>query len=154
MELDSVEHKASLTKERALSVLNFLNSLKGRIVVPLKLFQKLLRHMAAEAAVRVLRWAWQCGTHRVQITPGCWQTFSPWSDLAFLLAGVPLQKVSRLAVVHMDASATGWGTIYDEMGAVMLVFKKHNGPTLADDIAPQIITHCGNLKLDFKQLEL
>ncbi len=39
-------------------------------------------------------------------------------------------------------------------GAVMLVFKKHNGPTPADDIAPQIITDCGNLTLDFKQLGL
>ncbi len=32
--------------------------------------------------------------------------------------------------------------------------KKHNGPTPADDIAPQIITDCGNLPLDFKQLGL
>ncbi len=39
-------------------------------------------------------------------------------------------------------------------GAVTLVFKKHNGPTAADDIAPQIITDCGNLTLDFKQLVL
>ncbi len=36
----------------------------------------------------------------------------------------------------------------------MLVFKKHNGPNPADDIAPQIITDCGNLTLDFKQLGL
>ncbi len=36
-------------------------------------------------------------------------------------------------------------------GAVMSVFKKHNGPTPADNIAPQIITDCGNLTLDFKQ---
>ncbi len=35
-----------------------------------------------------------------------------------------------------------------------LVFKKHNGPTPAHDIAPQIITDCGNLTLDFKQLGL
>ncbi len=40
------------------------------------------------------------------------------------------------------------------MGAVTLVYKKHNGPTPADDIVPQIITDCGNLTLDFKQLEL
>ncbi len=40
------------------------------------------------------------------------------------------------------------------MGAVTLVFKKHNGPTPADDIAPQIITDCGNLTLDLKQLGL
>ncbi len=34
--------------------------------------------------------------------------------------------------------------------AVTLVFKKHNGSTPADDIAPQIITVYGNLTLDFK----
>ncbi len=32
--------------------------------------------------------------------------------------------------------------------------KKHNGPTPADDIAPQIITDCGNLTLGLKQLGL
>ncbi len=36
----------------------------------------------------------------------------------------------------------------------MLVFKKHNGPTPADDIATQTITDCVNLTLDFKQLGL
>ncbi len=36
--------------------------------------------------------------------------------------------------------------------AVTLVFKKHKGPTPAYDIAPQIITVCGNLNL--KQLGL
>ncbi len=36
----------------------------------------------------------------------------------------------------------------------MLVFKKHNGPTPADDFAPQIITDCGNLTLNFKQFGL
>ncbi len=36
----------------------------------------------------------------------------------------------------------------------MLIFKKHNGPTPADDIAPQTITDCVNLTLDFKQLVL
>ncbi len=39
-------------------------------------------------------------------------------------------------------------------GAVTLVFKKLNGPTPADDIAPQIITDCRSLTLDFKQLGL
>jgi len=39
-------------------------------------------------------------------------------------------------------------------GAVTLVFKKHNGPTPADDIARPIITDCGNLTLDFKKLVL
>ncbi len=39
-------------------------------------------------------------------------------------------------------------------GCSDVAFKKHNGPTLADDIAPQIITDCANLTLDFKQLGL
>ncbi len=33
-------------------------------------------------------------------------------------------------------------------------FQKHNGPTPADDIAPQIITDCGNLTLDLNKLGL
>ncbi len=39
-------------------------------------------------------------------------------------------------------------------GAVTLVFKKHNGPTPTDAIVPQIITDCGYVTLDFKQLGL
>ncbi len=35
----------------------------------------------------------------------------PWSDLAFLRAGVPLEQVSRHVVVSTDASATGWGAM-------------------------------------------
>ncbi len=49
----------------------------------------------------------------------------------------------------MKCSKISWLT-----GAVTLVFKKHNGPTPAVDIAPLIITDCGNLTLDFKQLWL
>ncbi len=49
----------------------------------------------------------------------------------------------------MKCSKISWKT-----GAATLVFKKHNGPTPADDIAPQIITECGNLTLDLKQLGL
>ncbi len=30
-------------------------------------------------------------------------------------------------------------------------FRKHSGPTPADDMAAQIITDCGNFTLDFKQ---
>ncbi len=130
MELDSVEQSARLTEERAQSVLNCLNAFRGRTAVPLKLFQRLLGHMAAAAAVtplgllhmrplqhwlhgRVPRWAWQRGTYRVAITPECRRTFSPWSDPLFLRAGVPLEQVSRHAVVFTDASATGWGATYN-----------------------------------------
>ncbi len=88
-------------------VLNCLSSFRGRTVVPLKLFQSLLGHMASTATVtqlgllhmiplqhwlhsRVPRWAWRCGTHCVTITPICCHSFSPWLDLAFLRAQPPL----------------------------------------------------------------
>ncbi len=60
---------------------------------------------------RVPRWAWQRGTYRVSVTPSYRQTFGPWSDLAFLRAGVPLVQVSRHVVVSTDASAMGWGAM-------------------------------------------
>ncbi len=126
MELDSVSQTARLTQERAQSVLNCLNTFKSRTAVPLKQFQRLLGHMAATAAVtplgllhmrplhgRIPRWAWQRGTHRVQITPACRQTLTPWSDLSFLRAGVPLEQVSRHAVVYTDACTTGWGATFN-----------------------------------------
>lgn len=42
------------------------------------------------AGVDVPRWAQCCGTNHMAITPICRCLFSPWSDLAFLLAGVPI----------------------------------------------------------------
>ncbi len=37
------------------------------------------------------------------------------------------------------------------MVALTVDFRKHSGPTPADDMAAQIITDCGNFTLDFKQ---
>ncbi len=37
------------------------------------------------------------------------------------------------------------------MAALTADFRKHSGPTPADDMAAQIITDCGNFTLDFKQ---
>ncbi len=121
VELDSVSMTARLTEERAQAVLNCLSSFRGRNVVPLKQFQRLLGHMASAAAVtplgllhmrplqhwlhsRVPRWAWRRGTLRVGISQQCRRSLSPWTDLAFLRAGVP-----RHTVVTTDASSTGWG---------------------------------------------
>ncbi len=109
-------------------MLRCLESLQRKKAVPLKHFQRLLGHMASSAAItplgllhmrplqrwlhdRVPRWAWRHGTYRVSLTPSCRRTFSPWSDLAFLRAGVPLEQVSRHVVVSTDASATGWGAM-------------------------------------------
>ncbi len=51
VELDSVSMTARLTEERAQAVLNCLSSFRGRNVVPLKQFQRLLGHMASAAAI-------------------------------------------------------------------------------------------------------
>ncbi len=123
--VDSVSMTACLTEERAQSALNCLSSFRGRTVASLKLFQRLLGHMASVAAVtplgllhmrplqhwlhsRVPRWAWRRGALRVNITQECRRSFSPWTDLAFLRAGVHLEQVSRHVVVTTDASSTGW----------------------------------------------
>ncbi len=71
------------------------------------------RANAEDLFSRIPRWAWKCGTYRVQITPACRKTFRPWSDPSFLRAGVPLEQVSRHAVVFTDASTTGWGATYN-----------------------------------------
>ncbi len=109
VELDSVSMTARLTEERAQAVLNCLSSFRGRNVVPLKQFLRLLGHVASAAAVtplgllhmrplqhwlhsRVLRWAWCHGTLRVGITQQCRRSLSPWTDLAFLRDGVPLEQ--------------------------------------------------------------
>ncbi len=46
------------------------------------------------------------------IQPQDWLTyrcsFIPWTNLAFLLAGVPLDQVSQQVVVRTDASSMGW----------------------------------------------
>ncbi len=68
---------------------------------------------------RVLRWAWCRVTLQVNITQEC-LSFSPWTDLAFLRAGVPLEQVSWHVVVTTDASSTGWGTTYNGLAALGL----------------------------------
>ncbi len=114
MELDSVNQTARLTQERAQSVLNCLKTLSGRTAVPLKLFQRLLGHMAAAAAIvplgllhmrplqhwlhgRIPRWAWGTRYSRVQIHRPAAKPSARGQIPRFLRAGVPLEQVSRHA---------------------------------------------------------
>ncbi len=104
IELDSVSVVAHLTKECVQSMLNCLSSFRGRMVVPLKHFQRLLGHMASAVSPlglhhmgplqyrlhsQVPRWAWHCGIVHMTITPAHCRSFSPWTDLVFLRVGVP-----------------------------------------------------------------
>ncbi len=88
-------------------------------------------------------------------------TPTPWSfnQLLVLLA---VWTGAKSCWKMKSASLKGWSAersmkcskISWQTGAMTLVFKQHNGTTPAEDIAPQIITDCGNLTLDFKQLGL
>ncbi len=61
----------------------------------------------------VPRWALHHGTHRMTIMQMCCSIFSPWSDLVFLWAGVPLEQVSQHVVMtnasrmFFDATCNG-----------------------------------------------
>ncbi len=70
VELDSVSMTARLTEERAQAVLNCLSSFRGRNVVPLKQFQRLLGHMASAAAVTPARIASYETTSALATLPG------------------------------------------------------------------------------------
>ena len=54
MEIDSVAMSAQLTSERAQSLLTCLRQVQSKNAVPLKLFQRLLGHMASAAAATPL----------------------------------------------------------------------------------------------------
>ncbi len=88
-------------------------------------------------------------------------TPTPWSFnqllviLAVYAGAKSCWKMKSASLKSWSAEGSMKGSkIYWQTGAVTLVFKKHNGPTPADDIATQNITDCGNLTLDFKQLGL
>ncbi len=135
VELDSVGMTARLTEERAQAVLNCLSSFRGRNVVPLKQFQRLLGHMASAAAVTPLgllhmrplqhwlhswvpRWAWRRGTLRVGTSQQCHRSLSPWTDLAFLRAGVPLEQVSPAYCCHNRYLQHGLGRYMQRAGSL------------------------------------
>ncbi len=79
-------------------------------------------------------------------------TPTPWSFNQLLVLLVVCAR-AKFCWKMKSTSLKSWSAVVS-MKCSKMVFKKHNGPTPADDIAPQIITDCGNLTLDFKQLGL
>ncbi len=109
--LDSVNQTARLTQERAQSVLNCLNTFKNRTAAPLKQVSEAPGAYggcsAAVTTTGAALYEYRFNTDsmaesrggrgraarlRVQVTPACCQTFTPWSDPSFLRAGVPLEQ--------------------------------------------------------------
>ncbi len=118
--------------------------------------QRLLGHMASTAAVtplgllymrplqlwlhsRAPRWAWRCGTLRVGITQQCRRFLSPWTDLAFLRAGVPLEQVFWHTVVttitpHVTARPP-FPSHNDHTAC-------HSSPAISSSGVPRSSSHC------------
>ncbi|KAL0153588.1 hypothetical protein M9458_051068 [Cirrhinus mrigala] len=119
IELNSVSMNARLSPERAQcgsAVLRLLGHMaSSAAATPLGLMH--MRPLQHWLHTRVPRWAWHRGTFRVNITPSCRKTLSPWTDMAFLRSGVPLEQVSRCIVVTTDASKTGWGAVCNGQAA-------------------------------------
>ncbi len=130
MELDSVNQTARLTQERAQSVLNCLKTLSGRDGGPTETLSEApgaygcscgdsaARSAPYETASALAPWPNPEVGVGTRYSPGSDytglpQNLQPVVRSSFLRAGVPLEQVSRHAVVFTDASATGWGATYN-----------------------------------------
>ncbi len=100
VELDSVSMTAHLTEECAQAVLNCLSSFRGRNVVPLKQFQRLLGHMASAAAVTPLGLLHMRPYLALATLPGSEVGMAPWYTASGYLPAVsPLpQPLDRLCL--------------------------------------------------------
>ncbi|KAL0187217.1 hypothetical protein M9458_018887, partial [Cirrhinus mrigala] len=102
VELDSVSMSAHLSPERAQSVLSCATTFRCGSTAPGAhgiLSRGHATGFDAHETVATLasypspRWSWRRGTFRVNITPSCRKTLSPWTDIVFLWSGVPLEQV-------------------------------------------------------------
>ncbi len=127
------------------------------------------------------RFFWQWPSAHLHFLVSCF-SFSSWQYSIYSLWGSGLVSLlASQAHQHHGHLTNFWcfwqcGQVPNPAGKMKLIFKKlvsrrkhevlqdflvngcsnkkHNGTTPAEDIAPQIITNCGNLTLDFKQLGL
>ncbi len=163
VELDSVNMMARLTVERAQAVLNCLSSFRGRNVVPLKQFQRLLGHMASVAAVtplvllhmRPLQHSLQsqgghdAAVHFEQVSLSSVAAPSaPWMNLAFLQAGVPQEQVSRTYCCHNRYFQHGLGRYMQRAGSLRAL---HGAPTALVQQLPRVVllSHCCILAIPY-----
>ncbi len=74
------------------------------------------------------------------------ESISLWHCSGVMRAQVALIVAFSSSALLGLAYRTSWYT-----AVLTLDFRKHSGPTPADDMAPQTITDCGNFTLDLKQ---
>ena len=127
--LDSRRMLASPTPQRVESILKLLLCFQRNRKLMFVLFLRLLGMLTSVTAVVPLGLlhlrpfqVWVNGLHldptshrsrRVRVSSSCLLTLRPWRSRALLSRGVPLGSVpSRREVVVTDASATGWGAVW------------------------------------------
>ncbi len=91
-----------LMEERAQAVLNCLSSFRGRNVVPLKRIAS-CETTSALATLPGPEVRYTVSGYHPAVSPPP----QPWTDKAFLRAGVPLEQVSRHTVVTTDVNGLG-----------------------------------------------
>ncbi len=83
-------------------------------------------------------------------------TVTPWSLNQLLVplavwAGANVLLENEISISIKLVSRRKHEVLYNFLVDGCVDFRKHSGPTPADDMAAQIITDCGNFTLDFKQ---
>ena len=132
--VDSVAMRVSLSKERALRILEVLGHFRLGRRVQLLLVQRLLGSIASATAViplgllkaRPLQ-RWLNSFHldpkrdryvKLLVTRSGLQALRPWRNESMLVQGVPLMDLPfRRTVVTTDASLTGWGAVWEGRSA-------------------------------------
>ncbi|KAI2647602.1 ORF V: Enzymatic polyprotein [Labeo rohita] len=114
VELDSINMRARLTKERTQKLVSSLSVFKmaaASTVCKLGLLH--MRPLQLWLKSRVPQSAWRAGSLRVKVTHEWLDALTPWRDMTLYCQGVPIGQVIRRKTVTTDASSTGWGAVCD-----------------------------------------
>ncbi len=52
-------------------------------------------------------------THLIRVSRSCFRALLKWRDPTFLQSGVRMGAIHRRHMITMDASMTGWGTVFE-----------------------------------------
>ena len=114
--IDSVQMRAWLTPDRALSIQQLTALFKAGSFRPLRTFQRALgllhmRPLQRWLKPRVPSRAWRHGHLRIRVSHGCIKALAPWKNTSWYQSGVSMGVVSKRKVISTDASNLGWGAL-------------------------------------------
>ncbi|KAI2644176.1 Protein P [Labeo rohita] len=130
VELDSINMRTRLTKERAQKLVSSLSVFKGlsasvQIGAP-----------AYETAPALAKEP--CATECVKVTHECLDALTPWRDMTLYRQSVPIGQVIRRKTVRTDALSTGWGAVCDGRPAFGTWTETENWPKVRKYAFPPV----------------